>query len=103
MGNIIMQSQPYPLSVTFNVFRQMTISPKVSVIESQSKSLYIGLGPQDIGVLIETVGLDLIWKFTDLDQLTATIIRHGLYFTSSDPTFTVFTCSLERSSQLHLF
>ena len=44
MGNIIMQSQPYPLSVTFNVFRQMTISPKVSVIES----LYIGLGPQEI-------------------------------------------------------
>ena len=43
-----MQSQPYPLSVTFNVFRQMTISPKVSVIESQSKSLYIGLGPQEI-------------------------------------------------------
>ena len=48
MGNIIMQSQPYPLSVTFNVFRQMTIYPKVGVIESQSKSLYIGLGPQDI-------------------------------------------------------
>ena len=48
MGNIIMQSQPYPLSVTFNVFRQMTISPKVSVIESQSKSLYIGLGSQEI-------------------------------------------------------
>ena len=48
MGNIIMQSQPYPLSVTFNVFRQMTISPIVSVIESQSKSLYIGLGPQEI-------------------------------------------------------
>ena len=45
MGNIIMQSQPYPLSVTFNVLRQMTISPKVSVIESHSKSLYIGLGP----------------------------------------------------------
>ena len=44
MGNIIMQSQPYPLSVTFNVFRQNTISPKVSVIESQSKSLYIDLG-----------------------------------------------------------
>ena len=48
MGNIIVQSQPYPLSVTFNVLHQMTISPKVSVIESQSKSLYIGLGPQDI-------------------------------------------------------
>ena len=48
MGNIIMQSQPYGPSVTFNVFRQITISPKVSVIESQSKSLYIGLGPQDI-------------------------------------------------------
>ena len=48
MGNIIIQSKPYPLSVTFNVFRQMTISPKVSVIESQSKSLYIGLGPQEI-------------------------------------------------------
>ena len=48
MGNIIMQSQPYPLSVTFNVFPQMTISPKVSVIESQSKSLYIGLGSQEI-------------------------------------------------------
>ena len=64
MGNIIMQSQPYPLSVTFNVFRQMTIYPKVSVIESQSQSLfYIGLGYQEIGVLIETVGLDLIWKF----------------------------------------
>ena len=47
MGNIIMQSQPYPLSVTFNVFRQMTISPKVSVIGSQSKSLYIGLEPQE--------------------------------------------------------
>ena len=44
MGNIIMQSQPYPLSV----FRQMTIYPKVSVIESQSKSLYIGLGSQEI-------------------------------------------------------
>ena len=41
MGNIIMQSQHYPLSVTFNVFRQMTISPKVSAIESQSKSLYV--------------------------------------------------------------
>ena len=61
MGKVIMQSQPYPLSVTFNVFRQMTISPKVSVIESQSKSLYIGLGPQE--VLIETVGVDLIFKF----------------------------------------
>ena len=48
MGNIIMQSQPYRLSVTFNVFRQMIISPKVSVIESQSKSLYLGLEPQDI-------------------------------------------------------
>ena len=48
MGNIIMQSQPYPISVTFNVFRQMTVSPKVSVIESQSKSLYTGLGPQNI-------------------------------------------------------
>ena len=48
MGNIIMQSQPYPISVPFNVFRQMTTSPKVSVIESQSKSLYIGLGPQEI-------------------------------------------------------
>ena len=48
MGKVIMQSQPYPLSVTFNVFLQMTISPKVSVIESQSKSLYIGLGPQEI-------------------------------------------------------
>ena len=43
-----MQSQPYPLSVTFNVFRQMTIYPKVSVIESQSKSLDIGLGSQEI-------------------------------------------------------
>ena len=61
MGNIIMQSQPYPLSVTFNVFRQMTISPKASVIRSQSK--IIGLGPQKlIGVLIETVGVDLICK-----------------------------------------
>ena len=30
MGNIIMQNQPYPLSLTFNVFRQMTIFPKVS-------------------------------------------------------------------------
>ena len=48
MGNTIMQSQPYPLSVTSNVFRQMTISPKVSVIVIQSKSLYIGLGPQEI-------------------------------------------------------
>ena len=48
MGNTIMQSQPYPLSATFNVFHQMTISPKVSVIESQSKSLYIGLGSQEI-------------------------------------------------------
>ena len=64
MGNIIMQSQPYPLSVTFNVFCQMTIYPKVSVIESQSKSLDIGLGSRKfIGVLIETVGHDLIWKF----------------------------------------
>ena len=44
MGNIIMQSHPYPLSVTFNVFCQMTISPKVSVIGSQFKSLYMGLG-----------------------------------------------------------
>ena len=35
MGNIIMQSQPNPSSVTFNVFRQMTISPKVSVIERE--------------------------------------------------------------------
>ena len=61
MGNIIMQSQPYPLSVTFNVFGQMTISPKASVIRSQSK--IIGLGPQKlIGVLIETVGVDLICK-----------------------------------------
>ena len=48
MGNIIMQSQPYPLSVTFNVFHQMTIYPKVSVIESQSKSLDICLGSQEI-------------------------------------------------------
>ena len=48
MGNIIVQSQPYPLSVTFNVFHQMTISPKVSVIQSQSKSLYIGFRPQEI-------------------------------------------------------
>ena len=48
MGNIIMQSPPYPISVTFNVFCQMTISPKVSVIESQPKSLYIGLGPHEI-------------------------------------------------------
>ena len=48
IGNIIMQSQPYPLSVTFNVFRQMTIYPKVSVIESQSKSLYIGLASLEI-------------------------------------------------------
>ena len=48
MGNIIMQSQPYPQSMTFNVFRQMTISPKLSVIESQSKSLYVGFGPQEI-------------------------------------------------------
>ena len=47
MGNIIMQSQPYPLSVTFNVFRQMTIYPEVSVIESQSKSIDIGLGSQE--------------------------------------------------------
>ena len=44
-----MQSQTYPLSVTFNVLRQMTISPKVRV-ESQPKSLYtcIGLGSQEI-------------------------------------------------------
>ena len=48
MGNTVMQSQPYPLSVTFNVFRQMTISYKVSVIESQSKSIYIGSGCQEI-------------------------------------------------------
>ena len=48
MVNIIMQSQPYPLCVTFNVLCQMTISPKVSVIKSQSKSLYIGLGPNEI-------------------------------------------------------
>ena len=48
MGNIIMQSQPYPLSVNFNVFHQMNISPKVSVIESQSKSPFIGLIPQEI-------------------------------------------------------
>ena len=79
MGNIIMQSQPYPLSVNFNVFCQMTISPKVSVIESQSKSLFIGLGPQEI----------------------VTIIRHEFYFTLSDPTFTIFTCLHERLSQLH--
>ena len=63
MGNIIMQSQPYPLSVTFNVFCQMTISPKVSVIRSQSKSLYIGLGPQQIDWSPETVAVDLICKF----------------------------------------
>ena len=43
-----MQSQPYPLSVTFNVFRQITIYPKVSVIESQSQSLELGLGSQEI-------------------------------------------------------
>ena len=48
MGNIIMQSQPYPLSVTFNVFCQMTISPKVSVTGSQFKSLYIGFGSEGI-------------------------------------------------------
>ena len=48
MAKVIMQSQPYPLSVTFNVFHQMTISPKVSVIESQSKSLYIGLDPKKL-------------------------------------------------------
>ena len=64
MGKVIMQSQPYPLSLTFNVFHQMTISPKVSVIESQSKSLYIGLDPKKlIGVLTETVQVDLICKF----------------------------------------
>ena len=65
MGNIILQSQPYALSVTFNVFHQMTISPKVSVIRIQSKSLYIGLlDPKKlIEVLIETVGVDLICKF----------------------------------------
>ena len=48
MSNIVMQSQPYPLSVTFNVFRQMAISPKVSLIRSQSKRLYIGLGNLEI-------------------------------------------------------
>ena len=48
MGNSMIQSQPYPLSVTFNVFRRMIKSPKVSVIGSQFKSLYIGLGPQEI-------------------------------------------------------
>ena len=32
MGNIRMQCQLYTLSVTFNVFRQMTISPKVGVL-----------------------------------------------------------------------
>ena len=32
MGNIRMQSQPYTLSVTFNVFRQMAIFPKVGVL-----------------------------------------------------------------------
>ena len=48
MGNIIMQSEPYLLSVTVNVLCQMTISPKVNVIKSQSKSLYIGLGPNNI-------------------------------------------------------
>ena len=60
-----MQSQPYPLSVTFNVFRQMTISPEVSVIGSQFKSLYIKVwDPKElIGVLMETVAFDLICKF----------------------------------------
>ena len=58
MGKVIMQSQPYNLSLTFNVFHQMTISPKVGVIECQSKSLYIGYDPKKlIGVLIETVKL----------------------------------------------
>ena len=45
MGNIILQNQPYPLNVSFNVFHQMTISPLVGVIRSQFKSLCIGLGP----------------------------------------------------------
>ena len=44
MGKVIMQSQPYPVCVTFNVFCQMTIYPKVSARESQSKSL----GPPEI-------------------------------------------------------
>ena len=47
VGNIIMRSQPYPLS-DFNVFRQIGMSPEVSVIGSQLRSLYIGLGSQGI-------------------------------------------------------
>ena len=43
-----MQIPLITLSMTFNVFCQMTISPKVSVIESPSKSLYRGLLPQEI-------------------------------------------------------
>ena len=54
-----------------------------------------------IGVFIEAVGVCKFANFTDSDQITSKIIRHGLYFTSSDPTFTVFTCLHERSSQLH--
>ena len=70
-----MQSQPYALSVTCNVFHQMTISPKVSVIRSQSNCLYIGLlDPKKlIEVLIETVGVDLICKFYRF-RSTATIL-----------------------------
>ena len=83
MSNIIMHSQPYPLtpyplSVTFNVFPQMTISPKVSVIESQSKSLYF-LGPQ---VLTETVRVDLIckfYRFRSITQLQSLVIQHLQY------------------------
>ena len=69
MGKVLMQSQPYPLSVTFNVFHQMTISPQVSVTESQSKGLYIGFLPQEIESLLRLLELTLSANFTDSDQL----------------------------------
>ena len=59
MGNIIMQSQPYPLSVTFNIFRQMAISPKVSLIRSKVKLSY---NPLRLGTVIALIssGIDFV-------------------------------------------
>ena len=58
-----MQSQPYPVNMTFNVFRQMSISLKVSVIRSQSIYIQVEEPKKLIEVLIETVGVDLVCKF----------------------------------------